>query len=80
MAGSRLLAHVHPFADGGPATVENIQLRCRAHNQYESEQWFGTADPSNERGLFGVHWLHNSVRTELIASGRSRFALQSLNG
>jgi len=33
--------HVVPFADAGVATVENIQLRCRAHNQYESVQWFG---------------------------------------
>jgi hypothetical protein len=33
--------HVVPFAAGGAATVENIQLRCRAHNQYESVQWFG---------------------------------------
>jgi 5-methylcytosine-specific restriction endonuclease McrA len=33
--------HVMPHADGGPATVENIQLRCRAHNAYEAEQWFG---------------------------------------
>jgi 5-methylcytosine-specific restriction endonuclease McrA len=33
--------HVVPFADGGAATVENIQLACRAHNQYESDQWFG---------------------------------------
>ena len=37
--------HIVPFADGGSATVENIELRCRAHNQYESDQWFGTADP-----------------------------------
>lgn len=29
--------HVRPFADGGPATVENIELRCRAHNAYEAE-------------------------------------------
>lgn len=35
--------HVVPFADGGTATVENIQLRCRAHNAYEAEQW----DPGN---------------------------------
>ena len=34
--------HVVPFADGGAATLENIQLRCRSHNQHESEQWFGT--------------------------------------
>jgi hypothetical protein len=28
--------HVVPYADGGTATVENIELRCRAHNQYEA--------------------------------------------
>jgi 5-methylcytosine-specific restriction endonuclease McrA len=33
--------HVVPYAAGGKATAENIQLRCRAHNQYEAEQWFG---------------------------------------
>jgi hypothetical protein len=33
------LHHVVPFADGGEATVANIQLRCRAHNAYEAEQW-----------------------------------------
>jgi 5-methylcytosine-specific restriction endonuclease McrA len=33
--------HVVPFARGGLATVENIQLRCRAHNQYEGKQEFG---------------------------------------
>jgi 5-methylcytosine-specific restriction endonuclease McrA len=33
--------HVVPFAEGGAATVENIQLRCRAHNHHESVQWFG---------------------------------------
>jgi hypothetical protein len=36
------LHHVQPFADGGQATLDNIQLRCRAHNAYESEQCFGT--------------------------------------
>jgi hypothetical protein len=29
------------FADGGPTTVDNLELRCRAHNVYEEEQWFG---------------------------------------
>ena len=24
--------HRHPFAAGGKATLENIELRCRAHN------------------------------------------------
>jgi hypothetical protein len=33
--------HVIPFADGGQTNPSNIQLRCRAHNAYEAEQWFG---------------------------------------
>jgi len=33
--------HVVPYARGGPATVANIQLRCRAHNGYEAELDFG---------------------------------------
>jgi hypothetical protein len=33
--------HVVPFADGGATTGENVQLRCRAHNSYEAELWFG---------------------------------------
>ena len=35
------LHHVVPFAHGGAATVDNIQLRCRAHNQFEAEDVFG---------------------------------------
>jgi hypothetical protein len=27
--------HEDRFSDGGEATVENIELRCRAHNRYE---------------------------------------------
>lgn len=33
--------HVRPWADGGPATVENMQLRCRRHNDYEARLYFG---------------------------------------
>ena len=33
--------HLVPYADGGEATLENIELRCRAHNAYEAERWFG---------------------------------------
>lgn len=32
--------HVKPFADGGESTVENLQLRCRAHNQHEARLYF----------------------------------------
>ncbi len=30
--------HVVPFSEGGPTTLENLQLRCRIHNVYEWEQ------------------------------------------
>ena len=33
--------HVRPYAAGGPATVANIELRCRAHNAYEAALFFG---------------------------------------
>jgi len=33
--------HVVPYSTGGEATVENIRLRCRAHNGYEAELYFG---------------------------------------
>jgi hypothetical protein len=41
--------HVQPFGHQGPATVENISLRCRAHNVYESELVFGRFEPSVAR-------------------------------
>jgi hypothetical protein len=33
--------HVDPHGFDGPATTENIQLRCRAHNQHEAREVFG---------------------------------------
>jgi len=33
--------HIQPHALGGLATVENISLRCRRHNQYEADVVFG---------------------------------------
>ncbi len=35
--------HVVPFAAGGATTIDNLQLRCRAHNQYEADLWAGAA-------------------------------------
>ena len=40
--------HVVPFADGGAASVDNLQLRCRAHNGYEAERWFGVREEEGE--------------------------------
>jgi hypothetical protein len=33
--------HIQPYAVGGAATVDNIALRCHAHNQHERELVFG---------------------------------------
>jgi hypothetical protein len=33
--------HVDPYALGGEATVDQIQLRCRRHNDYEGRLYFG---------------------------------------
>ncbi len=35
------LHHIQPHAFEGPATIGNISLRCRRHNQHESELVFG---------------------------------------
>ncbi len=37
--------HVTPYAAGGASTADNIQLRCRAHNGYEAERYFGPRKP-----------------------------------
>jgi len=33
--------HLRPYVLGGPASTDNISLRCRRHNQYEAELVFG---------------------------------------
>jgi 5-methylcytosine-specific restriction endonuclease McrA len=35
------LDHVVPWAAGGASTVENLRLRCRAHNQHAARRYFG---------------------------------------
>jgi hypothetical protein len=32
--------HLAPYATGGAPSVENIALRCSAHNQYEADRYF----------------------------------------
>jgi hypothetical protein len=44
-AGLLEFHHLRPYAAGGLASVENIELRCRAHNQYEAELFFGERMP-----------------------------------
>jgi hypothetical protein len=61
--------HLKPFAVGGKATVDNIQLRCRAHNRYEADLFYGpmrrdgdSNPPVPER--VDVEWTRSSPRDE----------------
>ncbi len=62
--------HVEPYAAGGRTVVENLELRCRAHNVYEAEQYFGSRLPLLVREAPRVS-LGRSVRTE--SPGRRSF-------
>jgi 5-methylcytosine-specific restriction endonuclease McrA len=33
--------HLTPYEVGGPSTVDNLELRCRVHNQYEADRYYG---------------------------------------
>jgi hypothetical protein len=49
--------HVVPFAAGGETSISNVALRCRAHNQYEADLFFGPAKPPvvrEQRVAFGT--------------------------
>jgi 5-methylcytosine-specific restriction endonuclease McrA/phosphoglycolate phosphatase-like HAD superfamily hydrolase len=47
----RLEFHHHiPYARGGTHDPDNLELRCRAHNQYEAELEFGAAFIEARRG------------------------------
>jgi len=41
--------HVDPVARGGQATVENVHLLCRCHNQFEADRTFGAKFMSDKR-------------------------------
>jgi hypothetical protein len=41
--------HVLPFASSGATSPHNLELRCRSHNQYEAELWFGGTDRQTAR-------------------------------
>ena len=60
--------HVRPYAVGGPCTVENIELRCRAHNVYESDAFYG---PAREYG--GVSASEVAAEDGTAVSGETRF-------
>jgi 5-methylcytosine-specific restriction endonuclease McrA len=46
--------HVLPFAAGGETTADNLQLRCRGHNQHEAELYFGPLLARETRATYSV--------------------------
>ena len=42
--------HIVPRAAGGRATIENIELRCRTHNGYAIDQYFGPGKRRTRQG------------------------------
>jgi len=43
------LDHIEPLARGGESTIDNMRMRCRAHNQYEAERVFGSGFMKRKR-------------------------------
>jgi len=58
--------HVIPYAAGGQPTAENIQLRCRAHNGYEADLFYG---PGKRR-----------TRGDVVGHDRSIYARATVPG
>ena len=61
--------HLVPYAVGGRPTLDNIELRCRAHNGYEAEQFFGPcrdwmgAEAVTEAGAADRRVMHDAFRS-----------------
>jgi 5-methylcytosine-specific restriction endonuclease McrA len=55
--------HTAPYARGGKHQVENVELRCRAHNQLEAERDYGVAFMAAKRGHSKVCEVTQSYAT-----------------
>jgi len=66
--------HIKPFARGGTSTIDNIELRCRAHNQREAELFFGMGMPGMVRERVDSY---GELGPDLV---RARPSLQKLPG
>jgi len=69
--------HVVPFAEGGATSAENLELRCRAHNAYEAEQWFGVREEDLVRER-GDSWLSGSFQDVESSSAAASSSLAGI--
>ncbi|PYQ42213.1 MAG: hypothetical protein DMF77_13675 [Acidobacteria bacterium] len=58
--------HLVPYAAGGRPTLDNIELRCRAHNGYEAERFYGPCRDWVDTGAAtgaGTYHMHDAFRS-----------------
>jgi hypothetical protein len=61
--------HVRPYAVGGEATAENIQLRCRRHNDYEARAYFDRGRVDDGEGVLREPVAHYGPDRTLQSAG-----------
>ena len=62
--------HLIPYAAGGKPTVNNIALRCRAHNVYEAEVFYGPIRDSRAAADGGLGCRRTATRRSCSAASR----------
>jgi hypothetical protein len=64
--------HVRPHAVGGEASVENVQLRCRRHNDYEARVYFGRGRGGSGGSQPAIpDSFRNDLTYQMVGSGGS---------
>jgi 5-methylcytosine-specific restriction endonuclease McrA len=78
--GERRFIEVHheqPFARGGAHTADNLELRCRAHNQHEANVAYGTLFMHRKRGADRTGealaaYVPASIRRRMLGQGAAQ--------
>lgn len=76
--------HVVPYAVGGPATIANVEFRCKPHNRYEAGLYYGPRAPEGvvrEEVLpYGLRARRNSTRSGTCCVALKVWPAQALRG
>jgi hypothetical protein len=70
--------HLDPYGVGGEATVETMELRCRAHNNYEAELFYGRRQPprSGKRVRHRDRWRRPGSRRARANGAAAQFTMR----
>jgi len=66
--------HLDPYALGGEASVDKIELRCRRHNDYEGRLYFGKRRRDGMGVVRDVATSHGGQSVETTGSFRNELA------